>query len=91
MVVQSVSEFGMDDKDLLQRRRLRQQRLERARGARKAGLMASPLAGVFCMLIALGSIIAYWRGFPSWALLALGFGAVLVLMLGTFFLRARRK
>ncbi len=83
----------VDEQELLERRRLRRKRMDRAakRGARKQSFMANPLVAVFAMIIALASIVAYWGGMPSWVLLALGFGAVLILVIAAFFWKARRK
>jgi hypothetical protein len=95
MMIESISEANMDDQDLLERRQLRQRRIQRATkrsgGGSKQNLLASPGAAVFCMAIALGSILAFWGGLPSWALLVMGLGAVLVLIAATLFWRARHK
>ncbi len=91
MMVESACELEMDDRELLERRRTRQQRIQRSKKRGTANFLASPYAAIFCMAIALGSILAYWGGVPSWALLALGFGAVLVLIVAMFFLRSKSK
>jgi hypothetical protein len=82
----------MDDREMAQRRRLRRQRIDRVQGRGGAKVFfGSPYAAVICMLVALGSIIGYWRGVPSWALLALGMGAVLIIAGAGFFWRSNRR
>lgn len=91
MMVESTYELEMEDRELLERRKHRQQRINRSKKRGSSNFLASPASAIFCMAIALGSIVAYWGGLPSWALLALGFGAVVVLTVVTLFWRAKRK
>ena len=80
MVIDFGSEATMDEQTLLERRRLRQRRIQRTgtRGKKQKNLLSSPISAVFCMSIALGSILAFWGGLPRWALLALGLMVFLV-------------
>jgi len=84
----------MEDQEELQLRRARK-RHDRARSRRRSRLagtfFASPYSAIICMLVALGSIVAFWRGVPSWALLALGFGAVLIIGVAGFFYRSKKQ
>jgi hypothetical protein len=82
----------MDEHEVLQRRRTRKARIDRvrSRGSNKS-FFGSPYAALICMLVALGSIIGYWRGVPSWALLALGMGVVLIIAGAGFLIRSSRK
>ena len=84
--------LAMDDRELVQSRRTRQQRIERVktRGGAK-NFFASPYAALICMLVALGSIIGFWRGVPSWALLALGMGSVIIIFAAGFFWGSNRR
>lgn len=94
-MVQSIGETTMDDQDIMERRRTRRRRIERVTkrsgGGSRYGVLGSPVAAVFCMVIALGSIVAFWGGLPGWALLAMGFGAVLIMIVATLLWRARHK
>lgn len=82
----------MDEQELVQRRRARRQRIVKTNRRRKSALFfSSPTAAVVCMLVALGSIVGFWRGVPSWALLGLGVGAVLIVVLTGFFWRSNKK
>lgn len=87
-------ELVMEGQNEVEQRRARK-RHERARSRRRSRLagtfFASPYSAIICMLVALGSIVAFWRGVPSWALLALGFGAVVIIGVAGFFYRAKKQ
>jgi hypothetical protein len=73
----------MDTKELARIKHARRSRLSRALGhggAKSSTFFGSPWAAVVCMLVALGSVVGYWRGVPQWALLAMGLGAVVILV-----------
>ena len=88
--VDSNSDMKSNERDIAQRRKTRQQRIARSRARGVGTFFASPYAAVVCMLVALGSIVGFWRGVPSWAMLALGMGAVLIIVVAGFFYRAKR-
>ena len=83
----------MEDHELIQRRVSRQNRISRTkrRGGQGVAFFGSPYAAIVCMLVALGSIVGFWRGVPNWALLALGMGAVIIVAMAGFFWRSRIK
>lgn len=83
---------AMDEHELAQRRRTRKHRIDRvrSRGGTRT-FFGSSYAALICMLVALGSIIAYWRDVPSWVYLALGMGAVLIIAGTGFFLRSNQR
>ena len=82
----------MREKDELEaRRRIRKQRIARATGRGGGGFFSSPQSAVVCMLVALGSILAFWGGLPRWALLALGVGALAVVLLAALLWRSRGR
>jgi len=90
--IESPGDAVMDDQELVQRRKTRTQRIKRAksRGGSKT-FFASPYAALICMLVALGSIVGFWRGVPSWALLAIGMAAVIIIAMAGFFWRSTRR
>lgn len=84
----------MDDHEIARVRKTRKQRIDRvkARGAKDPGrFFASPYAAIVCMIIALGSVVGFWRGVPSWALLGIGIGAVLIIVIAGFFWRSSKQ
>lgn len=83
---------AMEEHDVAQRRRMRKHRIDRvkSRGGTKT-FFGSSYAALICMLVALGSIIAYWRDVPLWVYLALGMGAVLIIAGTGFFLKSNRR
>ncbi len=84
--------LAMDDHKLLQRRQMRKKRIDRTklRGSTKdaTSFFGSPYSAIVCMLVALGYIVGFWRGVPSWAILALGVGAVVIVIAAGFFWRS---
>jgi len=83
---------GLTDREIAERRRIRQRRTARAAG--RGGyrtLLKSPAGTIFCMLIALGSIVVYWGGLPSWALLVIGIVALIIVAASYFLLRPKGR
>ena len=89
--IEKTNGLEMDEREIAQRKRTRNQRLARSRARGVGHFFASPYAAVVCMLVALGSIVGFWRGVPQWALLALGVGAVLIIVTAGFFYRAKNR
>lgn len=94
--IDRVDGIKMEDREIVERRRSRQQRIARAksRGRQSQGggnFFATPSAAIVSMFVALGSIIAFWRGVPDWALIAMGMGAVIILGGTTLLLRSKKK
>ena len=87
--IDTLGKSDMEDHEIIERRASRQKRIARTkrRGAIEGvgQFFASPYAAIVCMLVALGSIVGFWRGVPSWALLALGVGAVIIIVVAGFF------
>ena len=78
--------------EAVERRERRRRRLARTAGGNEPkGFFANPISTVLCMGVALVAILAYWQGAPRWALLALGIGAVVVIVLGAALWKSRRK
>ena len=69
--------------------------LRRGREARRSSrggvrsLFSGPACSIFCPIMALGTIVAYKAGAPSWVFLAIGMAAVSLVAVATMALKSR--
>lgn len=84
---------GLEEKrraELEARRRTRERRIGRLTRKGPPGFFSSPQAAIVSMTVALVAILAFWGGVPRWVLLAIGLGAVVVIVAGTLLTRSKR-